>query len=229
MYKKRQFFLMLILFVSISLFLTSASSAFSKNQAQCIRFHVIANSDSKEDQEMKLKVRDRLLSQYGHELAKISNLEDSRYFIEEKINEVEDLSQAVVDEYRQDYRVEALLGNFDFPTKVYGDKLWPAGNYEALRIIIGEGRGANWWCVMFPPLCFVDISHGITQEEDPDDEENLTVAPGRGDPEIGEDSISEKAALNRTKGDTETVKETEEVYKFKIVEWWEKAKELLWN
>ncbi|NLY62144.1 MAG: stage II sporulation protein R [Clostridiales bacterium] len=179
-----------ILIIIISLILTASASSYPGPKQQLIRFHVIANSDSKEDQAVKLKVRDRLLEEFGQELGRSHSLEESRKLILEKMDEIERTAQQEVDKYLAGYKVQAVLGHFDFPTKAYGNMILPAGNYEALRIVIGKGQGANWWCVMFPPLCFVDITHGVASE-------NINLAE-------------------------DMEEETKIVYKFKIVEWWDK-------
>lgn len=184
-----------ILLIAISWLLTASASTYPKQDQEFIRFHVIANSDSQEDQAIKLKVRDRLLEKFGPVLGQSCSLEESRHFILEKINEIEKVAQQEVDKYRTGYRVEAVLGYFDFPTKAYGNMVLPAGRYEALRVVIGKGEGANWWCVMFPPLCFVDISHGVAEE----------------DTNLAGDINNEE-----TKDDAKVI------YKFKIVEWWDK-------
>ena len=78
---------------------------------------------------------------------------------------IERLSHDIITRWGKDYSVEVLLGQANFPTKQYGDIILPAGEYEACRIIIGEGKGQNWWCVMFPPLCYVDVTHEIVPSE----------------------------------------------------------------
>ena len=187
---KRTISIMLI--VIISLLLTASASAYPSQDQQFIRFHVIANSDSREDQALKLKVRDRLLAEFGMELGQSHSLEESRHMILQTIHEIQEIAQQEADKYLPNYNVQAMLGNFDFPTKAYGNMVLPAGNYEALRVVIGKGQGANWWCVMFPPLCFVDITHGVAAED-----------------------------VNLEK-DVDIKEETKIVYKFKIVEWWDK-------
>lgn len=130
------------------------------NSAQpLIRFHVLANSDSAEDQALKWAVRDRILSELSPRLAKSGSLEESRLLLQELRPEMERLAGVVVKEYGYDYGVHTEFGHFLFPTKSYGSFVLPAGDYEALRVVIGQGQGANWWCVLFPPICFVDIEH----------------------------------------------------------------------
>lgn len=136
------------------------SSGFDATEAalaqSVIRLHVIANSDSAEDQALKLKVRDRIISEAKGIFDETDSVSCAREQIESCI---EDLRKTAKDEIRQngyDYDVRVSLGMSNFPTKEYGNIILPAGSYEALKIEIGEAEGQNWWCVLFPPLCFVD-------------------------------------------------------------------------
>lgn len=121
-----------------------------------IRFHVIANSDSDEDQDLKLKVRDRVVEFISGKLDESSSVEESREIILNNKEEMEGIARKVIEENNYSYAVVSDLSRENFPDKLYGDVIFPQGEYEAYRIIIGDGKGANWWCVMFPPLCFVD-------------------------------------------------------------------------
>lgn len=127
-----------------------------------IRLHVIANSDSEEDQALKRQVRDALLGKMAPAFSRSGAADEARRYIIENLNEIEALAQTTVREAGFDFPVRAEFGVFAFPTKVYGDTVLPAGQYQALRVVIGEGRGQNWWCVLFPPLCFVDITTGVS-------------------------------------------------------------------
>ena len=133
-----------------------------------IRFHVIANSDSEDDQALKLKVRDRILKEMGQQFENSSSIDESRKIIESNMDTLKYIVEDEIKKEGKDYIAQVYLGEDDFPTKSYGGITFPAGEYEALKVVIGEGKGKNWWCVMFPPLCFVDITHGISgdvQEE----------------------------------------------------------------
>lgn len=121
-----------------------------------IRFHVIANSDSDEDQKLKLKVRDVVINYLYPYMKDVKNLDESRKIIKEKNDEVIKLVNKVIKQNGYNYSVESRLSRENFPEKEYGNIIFPQGNYEAYRIIIGNGEGHNWWCVMFPPLCFAD-------------------------------------------------------------------------
>lgn len=165
--------LLLCLFIFISAL--SYVSAVSEDIANSVfRLHVIANSDSEEDQNLKLKVRDELLS-YMNEIAKdCTSKEEVEQLAIEYQNEFESIAKKVIEENGFNYNVTVTIGASDFPTKSYGDISLPAGTYDALRVQIGEANGQNWWCVMFPPLCFVDVSSGIVPESSKEEmKENL--------------------------------------------------------
>ncbi len=125
-----------------------------------VRLHVVANSDSASDQALKLKVRDAIIDYMKDKLANSKNISETRDIINSNLKNIEELSIKVIKENNSSYGVKASLGNYSFPTKTYGDIALPAGEYQALKVVIGEGVGANWWCVLFPPLCFIDATHG---------------------------------------------------------------------
>ncbi|MBN7774120.1 stage II sporulation protein R [Clostridium aminobutyricum] len=146
-----------------------------------IRFHVIANSDSTEDQELKLKVRDGVLEAVNEELVKETmaqydadavecsveqvslNIDESREYLQNHLDLIEDIAEDIIKQNGYSYTASAELGVRWIPTKTYGDTTFPAGNYEALNITIGEGEGQNWWCVLYPPLCLIDSKEQGTQ------------------------------------------------------------------
>jgi stage II sporulation protein R len=125
------------------------------------RLHVLANSDSKEDQNLKYLVRDSLLDYMNNLCEGITSKEDAIALVNEHKQEFENLALEVIHEHGYEYPVKINIGNFNFPTKTYGDISLPAGMYDALRVEIGNADGKNWWCVMFPSLCFIDISSGF--------------------------------------------------------------------
>lgn len=130
-----------------------------------IRFHVIANSDSNKDQKLKLKVRDEVISYLQPKLENSKSIEESEKIIKSEYKALEDISKKVISKNGYDYGVKINLQYSDFPAKQYSSVVLPAGKYKALKIIIGEGKGRNWWCVMFPPLCFVDDQNGVIDEK----------------------------------------------------------------
>lgn len=163
----KRFLIVLILF-SFFIFISAASyvNAVSEDIAQSVfRLHVIANSDSKEDQDLKYKVRDKVLEYMNEISMACSSKEEVILLAEEHKEEFKKIAEDVIKENGYDYTVNISIGNFDFPTKTYGDISLPAGEYDALRIEIGEAKGQNWWCVMFPPLCFVDVTSGVVPNE----------------------------------------------------------------
>ena len=135
---------------------------------EIIRFHVLANSDSDKDQALKLKVKNAVVL-YMQELLKNS---DSKAKAEEMINlhreDILQVARQVINEEGYQYNVTARLENYYFPAKVYGDLTFPAGEYEAFRILIGKAEGKNWWCVMFPNLCMVNETYSIVPEDSKD-------------------------------------------------------------
>ena len=154
------------------------------------RLHVIANSDTQEDQNLKYKVRDNLLD-YMNKICENTNTKQEAISIVEKNKDTfEQIASNTIKEQGYDYPVKINIGNFEFPTKNYGDISLPAGYYDALRVEIGEAKGQNWWCVMFPPLCFVDISSGVVPEESKElmennlSEEEFALVSNQSDNEI---------------------------------------------
>lgn len=130
-----------------------------------LRFHVIANSDSPGDQALKLKVRDKVLNEIGPKIETSKSKEETVSIIRDNMDTIKKIAADEIVRNGKDYSVSVYLGKSTFPAKSYSDITLPAGVYDALKIIIGQGSGKNWWCVMFPPLCFIDISHNITSEE----------------------------------------------------------------
>lgn len=128
-----------------------------------IRFHVIANSDSEADQALKLAVRDRVLEQAESLYPEGATLEEAQAALEGHLNLLAAAGREVVEEQGYDYPVAAALEDCWFPTKEYEGFALPAGNYTALRVTIGEGKGQNWWCVAFPPLCLGAASETVDQ------------------------------------------------------------------
>ncbi len=123
-----------------------------------IRFHVIANSDSEEDQNLKLHVRNSVVMKLQNALVSCTDIGETRAYIEDNLEEIEGWARDCVRGWGYDYDVKVRIGVSAIPAKQYDDLYFPAGNYEALTITIGEGKGQNWWCVVFPPLCLVDAS-----------------------------------------------------------------------
>lgn len=133
---------------------------------QVLRFHVLADSDSKEDQRIKMQVKEQVVGWLGRELKGADSLEETKAFVSGHLEDVRSLAQETVREAGGSDPVTAELTTDDFPEKAYGDVTFPAGRYEALRIRIGSGRGHNWWCCLYPGLCFTDAVHARVNPED---------------------------------------------------------------
>ena len=154
-----------IMTISISGEVKKISTASEDYKDKLIRFHVIANSDSEEDQNLKLKVRDEVISYLQPKLENSNSIEESEKIIKNEYKTLENISKKVISKNGYNYIVKVGLEYSNFPAKQYSSVVLPAGKYKALRIIIGEGKGKNWWCVMFPPLCFIDDQNGIIDEK----------------------------------------------------------------
>lgn len=135
-----------------------SNAVFSDITNSVFRFHVIANSDSKEDQELKIKVRDSVLEYINSNAEKIESKQQFIKFATEHQTHLQTIAQNKVKEEGYSYNVTVEIGNFYFPTKIYNNITLPSGNYDGLEIKIGKAEGRNWWCVMFPPLCLLDNS-----------------------------------------------------------------------
>jgi len=133
--------------------------------AKVVRFHVLANSDSEEDQALKLAVRDRVLQEYGDLLGECESKAETLTALEEVRQKICETALAEVTEQGYEYPVRVSLVREEFPFKKYDDLIFPAGVYDALRIEIGAAEGANWWCVLYPQMCFVDAAWGYTTDE----------------------------------------------------------------
>lgn len=163
---KRLLLLLVLLFIYTFICAFSYVNAVSTNiQDSVFRLHVIANSDSEEDQNLKYIVRDKVLEYINSISGNESSKEDVIKLANENIDKIQEIAENTIRENGYNYEVKLNIGNFAFPTKTYGDISFPAGYYDALKIEIGEAKGQNWWCVMFPPLCFVDVTSGVVPED----------------------------------------------------------------
>lgn len=156
-------FLFFIYFIICAFSYVNAVSCDIQNSV--FRLHVIANSDSEEDQNLKYIVRDKVLEYINSISYNANSKEDVIDLAKSNIDTIQEIAQKTVYENGYNYSVKLNIGNFAFPTKTYGDISFPAGFYDALKIEIGNADGQNWWCVMFPPLCFVDVTSGVVPNE----------------------------------------------------------------
>lgn len=127
---------------------------------QSIRLRILANSDSPEDQTLKRHIRDAIVEEMNGWVLEPDDLEAARALIRSKLPELSQVVEREMGRYGYAYTHQVELGVVPFPAKMYGNKVYPAGDYEALRVTIGQGAGQNWWCVLFPALCFVDGTKG---------------------------------------------------------------------
>lgn len=163
----KKIFYLSILFASFLLIsLISYANSISEDLSDnFFRLHILANSDSNEDQELKLKVRDKII-EYMETLSYSGLTKNEAISLTtSNLQEFKKIAEKTISDEGYNYSVNLEIGNFYFPTKEYGNISLPAGYYDALKIEIGEAKGKNWWCSLFPPLCFVDISAGVIDEE----------------------------------------------------------------
>ena len=130
-----------------------------------LRFHVLANSDAKDDQNVKLKVRDAVGHMLGQKLKKVTDRAQTEKIVQDHMDEIIETAEKTLHKNGYTYGVRARLANVDFPVKTYGDYTFPAGKYRALQITLGKGEGHNWWCVLYPNLCFTDATCSAAGEE----------------------------------------------------------------
>ncbi len=133
--------------------------------SKILRFHVLANSDSAEDQAVKEKVRDAVGTYLKPLLEDAQNLKETKEIVNENIGIIIELAKATLEENGYDYEVDACVTTADFPEKTYGSYTFPKGRYEALQITIGEGKGQNWWCVLYPNMCFRGTVYEVVEDE----------------------------------------------------------------
>ena len=195
-------FFEIALLIGLAVFLTSGALAMRTQDEladKVVRLHVLANSDSEEDQALKLRVRDAVLEQATAILEQSADRREAESRLRGQLLELERIAAKEIAAEGYDYPVTVNLENTDFPTKEYDGFTLPAGEYLALRVIIGEGKGQNWWCVVFPPLCTAASADVPTS----------ALAAGFSEEEVG------------------LITEEDQCYvlKFKAVEWWETLKE----
>lgn len=166
------FLLFCFILVSVSSFANTVSQNLSDN---FFRLHILANSDSEADQNLKLEVRDKIIEYMNSQDFSDTNKSEVMECVNSNLEKYQEIAEKTIQEAGYDYSVLVEIGNFYFPTKLYGNISLPAGSYDALRIKIGDAKGQNWWCSLFPPLCFVDISSGVIDEESSENlKENLS-------------------------------------------------------
>lgn len=146
---------------------------------EAIRLRILADSNEEQDQQIKRLVRDRVNEEITLWVEDLTSIEAARKLIQQRLPEIRTIVGETLDEAGVEYAYSADYDtNVTFPTKLYGSFIYPAGEYEAILITLGEGEGDNWWCVLFPPLCFLDFSNGTSvAEKDPSDEASQEKEP----------------------------------------------------
>lgn len=175
-----------------------------------IRLRILAHSNSDADQEVKRIIRDKVRAEITSWVEHYRSVDQARDEIEKHLPDIRELVKIELQKAGISLPYSVQLGSFAFPTKLYGNIVYPAGEYETVLITLGDGSGANWWCVLFPPLCFLDIDNGEAVKEE-------------------EDDFNDKPVENENEKDNDELKESIEVTFF-IVEWfsnlWTKLKEI---
>lgn len=129
-----------------------------------IRFHVLANSDSVSDQNLKMKVKENVVDYIYKNTGDFDSVEEAKIFITRNDSKIKDIAMQTIHSYGYNYDISSTFGIQDFPEKNYGDVVFPKGLYTSYTLSIGTGKGHNWWCVLYPPLCFVDASTGVVPD-----------------------------------------------------------------
>ena len=201
---------------------TANSEVIIPNDA--IRLRILANSDKEEDQALKRKVRDAVNEQITNWVSELTSKEVAKDLLKEKLPEIQEIAERVVEEEKANQAVNVTFDKVDFPTKLYGEFLYPAGQYDAILITLGEGEGANWWCVLFPPLCFLDFSNGVAVSDGFEEEKKEEKAEKKEEETTKEKAVKEerKAEEKQDPVFVEGEKEEEVEVKFFLVELWEK-------
>lgn len=177
---------------------TYAARVSNDISSSVIRFHVLANSDEEYDQNLKLSVRDEILKSISDEMSECTNREEAEEYLRNHTEEITEVAKEVIAEKGYDYDVRTTISTEHYPVRYYENAVFPEGEYESLRVIIGSGEGHNWWCVMYPPLCLNGEAVGY------DDDSMLK--------EVLSDESYEVVVLSENS--------TVPKMKFKVVEWW---------
>ncbi|WP_429887809.1 stage II sporulation protein R [Heyndrickxia ginsengihumi] len=172
-----------------------------------IRLRILANSDKPQDQAVKRKIRDAVNANISKWVKNIKSKQEAKQVIQSHLPEIEKIATKVMHKEHMNQSVNVKLGKVDFPTKLYGQYLYPAGKYDAVLITLGEGKGANWWCVLYPPLCFLDFSNGLAVskgfEDDSNEEKHHTQETKKTQQKNKKVQDTEQTQANEQSGGTE--------------------------
>lgn len=178
---------------------------------EAIRLRILANSDRGEDQALKRHIRDAVNKEITTWVKDITSIEEARRLIRSKLPEIKEIAKETMEKEGASQSISVDFDKISFPTKLYGSMVYPAGEYEAILITLGNGEGANWWCVLFPPLCFLDFSNGEAVKEQEDKEASKKQT----------EKALEDLTAKAEKAEKEDKKEKEDntEVKFFVVEW----------
>ena len=179
-----------------------ASAGQAALAGEVLRLHVVANSDSQEDQAVKLRVRDAVLAQAQPLLEGVEDSGRAEAVLLPHLTELEQTARAVLEEAGMEDDVSVVITDQWFPTRVYDSFSLPSGQYRALKVVIGEGEGQNWWCVVFPPLCMASVTEEVS-------------------------SAAAQSGLSDRQVALITGQDGNYVLKFKVIEWWENLRQKL--
>ena len=174
--KKLAGFIVIMLVIVIAVCTYRKKDTFEQQKGiaqQLIRFHVRANSDTDSDQKLKLMVKDSVITYLEPKLSQSGSIDETRQILNNNMDVIHNLAVETLVANGSDYSVKVYFEESYFPIKTYGDITLPPGDYEAFRIDIGESEGKNWWCVLYPPLCFVDATHGSLPDSSKDKLKNI--------------------------------------------------------
>ncbi|PAY14784.1 stage II sporulation protein R [Bacillus sp. 7705b] len=178
---------------------------------EAIRLRILANSDRDEDQALKRHIRDAVNKEITTWVKDITSIEEARRLIRSKLPEIKEIAKETMEKEGASQSISVDFDKISFPTKLYGSMVYPAGEYEAILITLGNGEGANWWCVLFPPLCFLDFSNGEAVKEQEDQEASKKQM------EKALEDLTAKA--EKAEKEDEKEKEDNTEVKFFVVEW----------
>ncbi|MBG9810774.1 stage II sporulation protein R [Priestia endophytica] len=231
--KKQAIIFLLLLFVGAYLQVAGNGTAQATERTvipnDAIRLRILANSDSDKDQKVKRMVRDEVNKEINKWVEELTSFEEASKVIQSNLPEIKEIANRVLKEQGFSYEANVKFGKVSFPTKLYGNLLYPAGEYEAVLITLGEGEGANWWCVLFPPMCFLDFSNGQAIPE----QEGVKASESTSKP-VKEEVTQTEPSVNVEEEETKNTKpkkkeskieekEQKPEVKFFVVEWFEKV------
>jgi stage II sporulation protein R len=211
------YLIVLSLGTMLSLYMPKTEAASKESiviPGEAIRLRILANSDFEEDQAIKRKVRDAVNAQITLWVQDLTSMEKARTVIKSKLPEIQAISEQVVRDQGSDQSVKVEFGKVQFPTKLYGQFLYPAGEYQAILITLGSGEGANWWCVLYPPLCFLDFSNGVAVSDGFEGEKKAkakTVSPATAKSKEKVKKAKTVATVEKVKEEASSVEDKKEV------------------